>query len=99
MQANTNAKNNPGGNVLRSKLLCAALVALAGCATQPAADAAKDTMVANQSKVCDRELTGSHFKRCSREGTTVEVISRDELEMIQTRTNNMPMEPGTKRGR
>lgn len=85
--------------MLRSPLLFLVAAALAACATQPAPDTAKDTTVANQSTVCDRELTGSHFKRCAREGAAVEVISREQLEMIGNRTNNMPMGLGTTRGR
>lgn len=85
--------------MVRLTLLAAAAALLGACATESATDAAKGQSIATRSTVCDRELTGSHFKRCSREGTTVEVISRDDLEMIKSRTNNMPMEPGTTRGR
>jgi hypothetical protein len=83
--------------MLRLTLLCLAAAFLGACASAPTTDVVKGESIATQSTVCDREITGSHLKRCDR--TNTESISREDLEMIKSRTNNMPMEPGTTRGR
>jgi hypothetical protein len=85
--------------ILRSSILVASSLLVGACASAPpAAPAAEGEVVATQSKLCAQEpITGSHLRRC---GTTnVETISRDDLELIRSRTNSMPMEPGTTRGR
>lgn len=84
-----------GGTTALLGLSAAFLVA---CAAQSAPDGANDT-VANPSVVCDREITGSHFKRCSREDGRVDVMSADDLERMRTRAPNVPMGAGSARGR
>jgi len=75
---------------------------VAACASETkapaAAPAAEGEAIATQSKICPQEpITGSHLKRC--DAAPVDVVTRDQLELIRSRTNSMPMEPGTTRGR
>jgi hypothetical protein len=87
-------------------MLILSALCLSACTTTPetpaannAAGAAPTEQVVKQSQVCAREpITGSHLSRCG-PPSNVESISRDDLQRIQTRTNNMPMEPGQTRGR
>jgi hypothetical protein len=87
--------------ILRPSILVLTSFLLGACASEPkapdAVEAGTGETLATQSKVCAQEpQTGSHLKRSG--PSTVESISRDELERIKSRTNSMPMEPGTTRG-
>ena len=88
-------------------MLILSALCMSACSTTPEAPAAANNAAgtaqtettANQSRVCAREpITGSHMSRCG-PPSNVESLTRDDLQRIQTRTNNMPMEPGTTRGR
>ena len=74
----------------------AGAVLLGACAA-PAVDE-KGQPIATQSRVCDQELTGTHFKRCARD-STVESVSRDDLDMARMRTTTVTKEPGQRVGR
>ncbi len=71
--------------------------ALLGACAAPAVDE-KGQPIATQSRVCDQELTGTHFKRCARD-STVESVSREDLDMARMRTTTVTKEPGQRIGR
>lgn len=81
---------------LAASLSLAVLLGLGACAA-PTVDE-NGHNIATASRVCDQELTGTHFKRCARD-STVESMSRDELEMARSRASNVTREPGQRLGR
>lgn len=79
--------------MLRSGWMAAlAALALVACA------APEGENIATQSRVCDQEVTGSHFKRCTRDGS-VQSVSREEMEMTGMRPAPMTRDPAASRGR
>ena len=73
--------------MLRSVLLVPVLVLVGACATEPAADTAKDkTAKADQHQNCDREreVTGTRIRRCTRDAS-VDVLSPADLEALRSR--------------
>jgi hypothetical protein len=94
-------QNHVEVEIVRLSILVLSSILVGACASEPVAQVeagSGDKSVVTQSKVCNQApQTGSHLSRCG--PSTVESISRDDLEMIKSRTNSMPMEPGTTRGR
>jgi len=94
-------QNHGEVKIVRLSILVLSSIFVGSCASEPVAQVQADSgekSVVTQSKVCNQApQTGSHLSRCG--PTTVESISRDDLEMIRSKTNSMPMEPGTSRGR
>ncbi len=73
-------------------MLRAGLVSVVAAMTLGACAAPQGENIATQSKVCDQEITGSHFKRCARDGS-VESVSRDDLDRAGTRLPTMTRDP------
>jgi len=94
-------QNHVEVEIVRLSILVLSSILVGACASEPVAQVeagSGEKSVVTQSKVCNQApQTGSHLSRCG--PSTVESISRDDLEMIKSRTNSMPMEPGTTRGR
>lgn len=74
------------------------LTGLVAALTLGACAAQQGDQVAMQSRVCDQEVTGSHFKRCVRDGS-VESVSREDLERAAPRLPTMTRDPAASRGR
>ncbi len=85
--------------MLRMTLLCAVAAVLAACANVPAQDAAQANAAAQSAPACGEAVTGSNIRRCSRDGSRVEVISGDDFERAQSRSTNLPRNPDSPRGR
>lgn len=85
--------------MLRRSLLWPAAAALLGaCAAEPTQDA-QGNAVARQAPACEDAVTGSNIRRCARDNSQVEVMSRDEFERLQNRNTNVPRNPDSPRGR
>ena len=83
-------------------LLLSALV-LSACANEPTTPATTEANAAEapkaKAKICDEEpVTGSRTKRCDRDPSNVEIMTREQLERMTTRSGLIPEDGLPRRG-
>jgi len=83
-------------------LLLSALV-LSACANEPKTPATTEANAAEapkaKAKICDEEpVTGSRIKRCDRDPSNVEIMTREQLERMTTRSGLIPEDGLPRRG-
>ena len=85
--------------MLRRSLPWLAVAAFLGACAAELTQDAQGNAVAKQAPACEDAVTGSNIRRCARDNSQVEVISRDEFERIRNRSTNVPRNPDSPRGR